>query len=512
LVRYRVILIGLVALTAIAYELYAAGVTRLFLGPAVQVVSSYDEIGMRPVECWFSPAADWPDVDCYMMQVPENHDLAGERVIAYPVAIFHANTLLRYKNPVLHLGAGGPGAALGLDSTPTVRRLWEYHAPMSIEQGRDLFMIDPRGAGLARPALVCEKALEKGRAYLPHDMSLAQALRAGSDDYRECLRQYQADGVDLGQYNSLAVARDVEQMRLRSYVKQWVLVGVSYASVYAQVIVRKYPSTVEAMILDSAVMLGRKWDDNFVNRQLAPWRDLVAQCRSAGSCSGGLPQLMERLSALHRSLDEAPRTVTVEDPYGEGRLTVTINGNRFLNLVLFTIHRKDIFEDVMPLLANLEYGNTEAIVPYLEESLKEALTPDYSGVSAIAHYCHDEKPFLDFTQMRVKARDELTGLVRERTLKHLDTDDNCDLIGTKPPGGILDHDQSVDVPTLFLHGNRDTITPIEDVLSQQHLYKSSKVLRFDVSHSVLTAHECAHYASAWFVEDPEIPLWKLYCQ
>jgi len=116
-----------------------------------QIINSEQPYGFKPVDCWFILEPELPRTECYYMNVPEDHSQQANqtRVIEYPVVVFRSSDSLHNKAPVLHLGAGGPGAAMGLDSTDNVKGIWEYHNDMSTHQGRDLFVIDPRGTGLS---------------------------------------------------------------------------------------------------------------------------------------------------------------------------------------------------------------------------------------------------------------------------------------------------------------------------------------------------------------------------
>ena len=55
--------------------------------------------------------------------------------------------------PLLHLGGGGPGSPVYLDYPSGAHALWANHDDMSLNQGRDLYIIDPRGTGLSKPLL-----------------------------------------------------------------------------------------------------------------------------------------------------------------------------------------------------------------------------------------------------------------------------------------------------------------------------------------------------------------------
>lgn len=504
--------IALLVVAAACYEWFDSGLSRLFLGPVVEAVASDDQVGFQPVPCWFDAGDDWPDFDCYHMQVPEVHGDSGSRIISFPVVVFHADTVLRYRNPLLHLGAGGPGSAMGLDSSESVERVWRYFSRVSIDQGRDLYVVDPRGAGLARPALVCGSAVQEAARGLTIDLDWREEQGRLTQEYGQCIRDYQGRGVELGAYNSVSVARDMELMREKSDVDRWVLYGVSYAALYAQVLAREFPGSVEAMILDSAVMAGTEYHEDFVTRAREPYDLLRDQCRQESRCRSHPLDFLARIEALRRQFNEQPRISWASHPYTGDTIRMILNGNRLTSVLLVAMYDERFLSEVVAIVRDLENGRLTSVEPYVDEYLAYLLDARYADISAEAHYCHDTRPFLDLESMRQQAMRHLRGVVRHATLAGLAYGDHCDRIDVGVPDPVVSERTAIEIPTLFLHGTLDTVTPITDVIRQQHLYRHGMLLRFDVSHDVFSAHECAHRAAARFVEDPDRPEWQLYCQ
>jgi hypothetical protein len=95
--------------------------------------------------------------------------------------------LFSTKAPVLHLGAGGPGAPMYLDSIESIKTIWEYHDELSPNQGRDLFVIDPRGTGLSKPLLMCDTFVENETKRLKKNLSVTGQNEEVNKDYFKCI-------------------------------------------------------------------------------------------------------------------------------------------------------------------------------------------------------------------------------------------------------------------------------------------------------------------------------------
>ena len=66
-----------------------------------------------------------------------------------------------------------------------------------------------------------------------------------------CADRLQAEGADLGAYNSVASANDVDAIRAALGHDQWNVLGISYGTRLGQEVVRNHPDGVRALVLDS---------------------------------------------------------------------------------------------------------------------------------------------------------------------------------------------------------------------------------------------------------------------
>ena len=473
-----------------------------------------DPLGLKPVDCWFRAEADWPETECYFMQVRENHADAQSRIVSFPLVIFRTDRLFKSANPVLHLGAGGPGAAFHLDSEESIEAILVAYDELSLAIGRDLFVIDPRGAGLSTPLLSCETYVDHEVDRLRQNLALMESWHLSDQDYVHCIRQMKQQGVNFNAYNSASILRDVEALREAMSVKQWVLVGVSYAAVYAQFLARHYPQTVEALILDSPVFPNLKAHHNYLDRVLAPYKMLFKNCGDEDGCASDeeSEQLQADFWTLHDDLNENPLPMRVENPYTEREIPVILNGERFLAAVSEGVYGTEIFKELKKIVSDLGAGDTGSIHRYFESYLAFLLDKTYGDLSAEAHYCFEDKPFLDFDLMRQLSDALPAGYIRDTTKLSLDWPDKCDLMGIQPAGPEWAEAVTIEQPTLFLQGALDAITPLSDVEIQQENFQHSELLLFDLSHDILGSSHCAEKMAGYFIQHKTVGNVEAICE
>ena len=371
--------------------------------------------------------------------------------------------------------------------------------------------MDPRGAGLSYPLLTCDTYVENELKRLQRNLSLEKELKQADQDYFRCIDNFKDQGVDFSTYNSLSVAHDIELMRKAAKIKQWVLFGVSYSTMYAQFVANEFPDSVESMVLDSAVFPNIKGHHNFIARTMAPYRALLNYCETSSECVAPLQDLEQRIWYLHKRLNQYPLNVTIPHPYEADTLRVLLNGERFLSAIMMGVYGEKIFEDIPRIINELEAGQYESLVPYLEAYLMYSLDTQYGDISAEAHFCYEDKAFTDFDLMKQLAHELPAGYIRDTTLLVLNWPDYCDKMQIPPGNSKVATIKPNDIPMLFVHGELDTITLLNDVLEQKSNYNQSQLVTFPVSHSVLSADVCAEYTSAEFIANPTKDKIQLSC-
>ncbi len=476
-----------------------------------QKISDTQQYGFEPVECWFGEAFAPPRTECYYMHVPEDHAQQTDTAIRFPVVVFRSNSIFSTKPPVLHLGAGGPGAPMYLGSIRSIKTIWEYHNDLSIYQGRDLFVIDPRGTGLSKPLLTCDTFVKSEAKRLTRNLSFTRQWEESNKDYFDCIDKFKRQGINLSEYNSLSIANDIEMMRTAGNIDQWVLIGVSYAATYAQIIATQYPESVESMVLDSATFPNLKPHNNYINKVMAGYLALYNYCNLTPNCSTPLHNIENRIWSLHKALNLNPIQLELDHPYKNNKIAVLLNGERFISALLNGTYGEQIFAELPNIIVELEAGRVNTITPYLEDYIAYLLDTTYGDVSTSSHYCYDDKPYTNFDSIRIQADKLPEGYIRDTALLSIDLLDYCNEMLIEASDPVVSMATKTDIPSLFLHGELDTITPLSDVIEQRKSFTKSRIVTYKVSHDVISSDECAEVVAAKFIANTEIDQIKLDC-
>lgn len=112
----------------------------------------------------------------------------------------------------------------------------------------DVVLLDQRGTGLSRPALICGKTWEHARDEPLDDSEARAAIRQAG---LACAEQMGRLGVRLAAYNPREIADDVDALRQALGAKKVSLVATSFGTRLALEVLRRHGARV-----DRAVLLG----------------------------------------------------------------------------------------------------------------------------------------------------------------------------------------------------------------------------------------------------------------
>ncbi|MBZ9613285.1 alpha/beta hydrolase [Rheinheimera maricola] len=461
---------------------------------------------LQAVDCWFTSAADWPRSQCYRFTLPEQHDTANSNQISIPVVIFFTDATENTAPPLLHLGGGGPGAAMWLDDDEMVELTWKSFYSASLLQGRNLILIDPRGTGLSSPSLNCELyRINQTKRFSQH-LTLQQSFEQSKQEYQQCIVQLQAEGIVLSAYNSLSVVQDIELLRRALGIEKWSLYGVSYGAVYAQLLARYYPHTVEAMIFDSAAFIDAKLNRNDADYYLAPYQMLERYCQHVADCDKPLPEFTHRLTHLIEKLNKSPVILDLSDYDINGVSEVLLDGNLLISAIMDGLYSADIYASLEQIVLELEQDNGDAVTPFVAMYIWLLTDPSFADISMMSHFCAEEVPFWPAQQLQLTMLLLPEGHIRDMASLQLQWPDtqHCQLIGAKPAPVELNQPLITDIPTLFLQGNLDVVTPLIDLQQRLDNFGNAKVERYNLGHGVVGIEPCASARMATFMRQPAL--------
>ena len=453
--------------------------------------------------CWFETEQNWPTTQCYMMEVPENHAKPDGRRIQFPVVRFFANITDPDKEPLLHLGAGGPGASMGLEPENASDWLWANYARMTIEDGRDLIVIDPRGTGMATPKLSCNEFIDDANLAFTRNLSPDEEARVFTFSMERCYSRL-SKVADLGQYNSAAVAADVEALRKALGVPQFNLYGVSYASRYALTVARDFPGSVRAMVLNSAVFPNIIYTQQLPQDVIEAYERGLDYCSEDRECAKQYPDLKQRLEALVQELDEKPITVDTANVLPQPKnYPFVLSGQRLLRVLFQALYNENFYRQLPAIIQELESGQANLLKSSIAGFMGLVLDPNFGDAAGVSHFCYEEAPFVDFDKARQAAAN--SGILGGSVRADIDLMQVQCRVWAIPSAPMLESLAiQAPVPALVMHGGLDPVLAADDAEEASDMLPNHQWLLFPkLAHDVISASDCAEGAAARFLNDPQ---------
>jgi pimeloyl-ACP methyl ester carboxylesterase len=220
------------------------------------------------------------NAQCHDLQVPLDFEqLQGEKIQLH-VAVIPA----KGKNPQpepLFFFAGGPGQS----ATDTALLMWPVFS--KIVQQRDIVLIDQRGTGKSTP-LDCPK--EEQLELIADDSLLEKHAR-------DCLESLDED---VRYFTSRQAVQDVEWVRKYLGYQRINLMGVSYGTRVAQLVLREYPENVRSIVLDGVIPLETVVGPEMAVNLQQSLLKLRLNCDRDTSCHETFPNLQQDWDAYQR--------------------------------------------------------------------------------------------------------------------------------------------------------------------------------------------------------------------
>jgi pimeloyl-ACP methyl ester carboxylesterase len=262
------------------------------------------------------------------LQVPENHDEPEGRQIEIAWAIIKAKAPQTGKPPIIFL-TGGPGG----ETLPMIPFMLDF----PLTEDRDLILFDQRGIGYSSPLPDFAEGLV---GLLAADLSSEaeeRHVRALLEEYREkAARQ----GIQLQQYNTFQNARDIGQLMEVLPYEQYCLLGVSYGTRLARLVMDYSPGQIAGAVLDSP----SPFEDNFIVPRLESFagalRLVFEHCESEPGCRTAYPHLRQQYLEGVARLNQNPVKVALDS------LDFYVNAQDAIYLLRYQLYRGDALEGV----------------------------------------------------------------------------------------------------------------------------------------------------------------------
>ena len=407
---------------------------RLVLAAVVLGASGVAPAAVALTSCRLAHPAGLGSVpaQCTTIPVPVDPAQPQGATLALSVAVVPALDPGHRLAP-LFIVAGGPGQG-AQDFYAMTTGAWS-----AVHPTRDLVLVDTRGTGHSG-ALACP-----GLATL-EDSADTQALAAAS------ARCHAEQRVDTTLYTTSVTAQDLDRVRAALGYPAITLYGISYGTRVVQHYARRFPSRVEAMVLDGVlpptIALG-------VDTPQQAQRALDAvfeRCEAQPACRTAFPALKSRYAAFASRLSRQPLAVPLADPAGGPTETLVLD-EAALSGVVRLLNYSTSSTALLPLiLSRAADGHPEVLARQLALIGEQIDAQVAVGLNAAVTCTEDVPAFAHLDPATVAGT-----YLGDRQWRQLTA------LCTGWPAGRRDADfheplQS-SIPTLLLSGEWDPVTP-----------------------------------------------------
>lgn len=408
-----------------------------------------------------TPAPNQATLQCANLVVPENWNYPSGRKFSLNIVVIPAVGLAT--QPPLYDFPGGPGVAEtnSADFWLTAGSIYRAH--------RDIILIDQRGTGNSHP-LNCALPFS--------DLSLGTFPK---DAVEQCRIKLSED-ADLRQYSTDAAVRDVEAVRVALHHERIDVSGLSYGTRFAQAYALAHPEHVHAMALIGTVPPDMWLPQEFADDAQRVVNRILDKCERDAACNKAFPLLRPEWKMLTRRL----RGTTAE----LGGRNVDVGGfwEAFRGRLVTTENQRQV-----PWLIHALAGSRPGPALAL---LQSEDTPGFANGLFLSVECPEDTLHLSVAERERNGAHTFLGNYRVQQQYAA-----CKTWGVAARESAYRKAKSLPIPTLFVVGEMDYVTPPGATVRARRNWPNSRVIRIpDLGHfpSGLDHMECLDQIIAAF--------------
>jgi len=424
-------------------------------------------LGYHPGTCGIAYVGLTQKVDCGTMVVEETRGAHNGRVVELPVVIVHATVPDKKPDPVIFLHGGPGGSVVG--SVPYRLR----RKPDLVTSDRDWIFLDQRGTGGSKPSLDCGEA-PLSDAGVTSDAGVA-VLQA-------CGKGFQAQGIDLSQYNSAVIAKDIRDLRAALGIKTYNIYSGSYGTRVAMAIMQHDPADLRAAVLNST------WPPEasatgplgpLVSREV---RQVLGYCAKDPVCNGKYPNIEARLDGRMTDWLKTPATQ-------DGKTYTADEMGAFL---LDEIYGDEGARRLPSTIDKVLKGNYHVMDGFIQRQA------GYTEGQFFTTLCSEEFPFESPDKVEDGgSKDPIAMAVARDARRFFPV---CDAFPTGKPDPVENQPLTSDIPTLMLSADIDAGCPAELSDAAVKRLSHGKNYVFPNRMHTIQGSACAHQMVAEFLE------------
>jgi len=435
---------------------------------------------VSPTDCPI-PVPDSIVVKCMVLTVPENYARPEAAKIRLPFIILRTPAPDPAPDP-LFFTAGGPGYS-------SLSSVWAY-ASSPVLAERDVIVFEQRGNRFAKPALVCDDF------YIWDE----------KPNQTPCLDAFRENGIDLSQYNTGNIVRDIIALRHELGYESWNLEGGSFSSSLVLMLMEADPRGVRSASLSSVAPPQESAFAHEAEHPMWAIQRMFDDCAANPICAAAFPDLETRFYDLIRELNASPLRLELWDSAASEFNIMEMDGTLFLDWIVIDKFYQPAYPPFgtasLPLLIDqASRGNMAALASAAQMYWNNTIESQQWAVGLLlAVNCQQALPAAGDGRSAsdLAASEKLGGFRRFATQRAI-----CaawDLPALPP---ATSEPITGEIPTLVLAGSYDPITPPTWSKATAAQLTNSTYVEFPgQGHNVFTSNPCAESLRAEFLRDP----------
>lgn len=421
-----------------------------------------------------------PRLQCGTVAVPREYGLPDAGTFRLAVVVIKAGTDRKQADPVVYI-AGGPGSPLTSRAALIAKHEAEVVAP-----GRDLILVDQRGAGRSEPAL-CPGLARRHLAIFAAGAEQGALVRAWRESYGACRQGMGADGLRPEWFGTQITAADFETVRQALGIGCWNIYALSYGTAVAMTMMALHPDHLRAVVLDSVFPpepLPLTLPQTF-SRALDM---LFAACRSDAACAAAHPGLATAFSDAVRGLDAEPLPIPM--PPGLGMETLNLRAQVFRLVVNRALYSRQAMATLPSFIEAARDRKPMAMQRLIGDVARGYLMMSQGDMAAVE--CRDRASWQQAAPSDDPGDAPVSAFVAGM----------CKGWSSPGPPPLIAKD--TEVPSLLLAGTIDPITPPAFVrIAAAELGAKARVVEFaHVGHGAQQSSACGEALVTAFIRDP----------
>ena len=376
------------------------------------------------------------EYDIGVFFVPENRSNPDSRVIPVDYVRFHAK---EKKGPPIFMLPGGPGNTY-IGQTPDVGKI------SFLERLRvfsDVVLVNQRGCSSRRRDWIGTRRREPTPT---PDSTLEDRVLSYIEFAKKVTADYEGSNVDLRGYTITECAADVDDLRKALGYEKIMLMGQSFGSQWSFAVMRHHPEIVERAILTGVEPLNHTYDmpSHVMNAIRRIWKHLDTDPAWAPFLPPG--GMEEAANAVLTRMENGG--IEIKDSLGKTKLVLGPD---------------DFPWDYPAEIIELYHGHTEHFKDQrtlLNGAVHYALIDSSTGITA-----ERREKLLKDAAIRYVSRRNFAKLLA-----------TADIWPSPDLGDEFRNPIPCDIPVVFIHGDWDRYTPIENTLEIAPYFPNSHTL------------------------------------